>query len=175
MNLEILNKLSGYLQIAILIFGLSTPAIAFLKWKVDRKISYIKDQNNAQKIAKLSPRSLNSEQRKILIYELSKIKGCPVAFANKLMDGESIDFANELEVVFKEAGFDVGPTNRSSLNDFPGFLSLFVTGGNLDEKASFICIAFQKADIDCHLEPILDNSISGTLPDRIYIVVGRKK
>ena len=174
-NLDFLVRLSGWLQIAIIVFGLLTPSLAFIKWRVDKYATSLKEETYNQKLARLAPRTLTFEQKRLLVKKLSIAKGRPVAVASRMLDGESADYADEIAQLFKETGWDVGPTNRSSLNDFPGFLSLFVTGDKLEREASIIARSFQEVGINCHSEKISEGSISGQLADRVYVVVGRKR
>lgn len=175
MSVEFLSKISSSLQISIIIFGLLTPILALVKWQVDKKISSIKEASYTQKLAHLSPRILTVDQKKILIEQLAPMRGHPVAFASKMMDGESIDFTDELVSVFKEAGLDVGETNKSSLNDLPGVLGLAVTGPNLEKDAAFIANVLQSAGFQYQTSGIKEGSLTGLLPNRVYIIVGRKK
>ena len=122
----------------------------------------------------LLPRHLSATQEKQLTTMLATTKG-KVGFISRFMDGESADFADELATVFRDAGWDVVPTRRDSLNDFPGFVSFFVTGEGLDESANFICKTLNKSGIICKPENIQESSIGGGLePNTVYVVVGRK-
>src|SRR3989344_883473 len=55
-------------------------------------------------LVKLMPRSLTSEQRSFLLDRLSSKQG-RIGFMSKLFDGESKDFTDELEQVFRDAGW----------------------------------------------------------------------
>ena len=96
---------------------------------------------------------------------------------SRLMDGESADFADDLAAVFREAGWTVVPTLRTSTNDFPGYVVLFGVGdaAGLEESARFVRTKLNQAGIDCRFEPIREESIGSLREDNtVYITVGRK-
>lgn len=127
-----------------------------------------------QQINTLQPRHLSEAQEKQLTATLATTKG-KVGFMSLLLDGESADFADDLATVFRDAGWDVVPTVRTSLNNFSGFVTIGVTGEGLDEIADFVCKALNLAGITCKYENIQPNSIGGELePNTVYVIVGRK-
>jgi hypothetical protein len=97
-------------------------------------------------------RSLSSEQRATLQTRLVAGEPATVGVCSRLMDGESADFAAELAAVFKTAGWPAAPPIKTSLNDLAGYLSLFVTGENLERRAVFICSALNEVGIECRVE-----------------------
>jgi len=168
MNISALNSFF----IILLISGAIATAVGTVgSIYTNKKINQEKDTE----IISLQPRHLTSSQKDQLVAMLSTEKG-KIGLASRMLDGESSDFADELSLAFKEADWEIVSPNRSSLNDFPGFLSIFVVGKNLDSKADFISQSLQKIGIDCRPESIQQGSIGGALqPDTIYIVVGRKR
>jgi len=127
-------------------------------------------------VQSLGPRTLNADQKQKLIEKLKTYNDVKrIGFYSRMMDRESAAFADILSETFKEAGWDVALTNRSSLNDFPGFLSIFTVGKPPKTLVKFILEAFQEIGVDCHSENIKENSLSGKRElDRVYIVVGSK-
>lgn len=133
----------------------------------------IMDAKKDLEISRLKPRTLSPDQASKLLASLSDMKG-KVGFFTRLMDGEGADFAGQIEAVFHSAGWEVVPRSATSLNDFTGFVTLFVTGDDLGLKANRICTALNSVGITCKKQEIKENSIGSRLPDTIYIVVGRK-
>lgn len=167
-NMELLHQIFSWAAIGLTIFAAIASGGALVTGK------YLDQQKNA-KIVELQPRTLTDTQKKKLLEIVAKQPG-RIGFVSRLMDGESSDFADLLTSVFTEAGWTIAPTIRTSLNDFPGFLSIFVTGENLNPSADFICKSFQETDIVCHSENIQDSSIGGVRePNTVYVVVGRKR
>ncbi len=166
-----------------IILGWSTAFLAAIggagSWITGNIIDNAKDQKIIalkEKVQNLEPRILSDAQKKRLIEKLKTYEGSKrIAFYSRMMDRESAGFADQLAQTFKDAGWDVGATNRSSLNDFPGFLSLFVVGNPPKTLPSFVQLAFREIEIDCHSENIKENSLSGLRDqDRVYVVVGSK-
>jgi len=123
----------------------------------------------------LQPRILSAEQRSALITQISKHKG-RIGFYSKFMDGESADFVDSLSSAFVDAGWQVFPVNRSSTNDYPGYVNLFVTGERQRIAANFVCNALTNISIDCRAEKMEEATMAGTRElDAIYVVVGRKR
>jgi len=167
MNTELLHSIFNWVAIGAI--ALSLISAIGIVW-TGKIIDYKKDAE----IAKLQPRILSNFQKTALLEKISQQKG-RIGFISLMMDGESLDFADELADVFKKAGWNLAPTIRTSLNDFPGFLSIFVTGQNLDASASLVCRSFQEINIDCRSEKIEGSSIGGVRElDTVYVVVGRK-
>jgi hypothetical protein len=66
---------------------------------------------------------------------------------------------------------------RASLNDFPGYLVIFVVGdqAGLEDDAHFARNSLNQAGLDCRVQPIQENSLGGRHQDNmVYIAVGRK-
>jgi hypothetical protein len=174
MNISLLHSIFSWIAI---IAAILTAISATGSWWTGRII----DRRREVKITALQkdfdavkPRHLSPNKKNKLMEKISKQKA-KIGFVSRLMDGESSDFADELAMAFKEAGWNVVDSLRTSLNDFPGFLSIFVTGENLNSVATFVCQAFKEIGIDCHPEHIEEGSIGGSRqPDTVYIVVGRK-
>lgn len=174
MSIEVLHSVFAWVAIVAAVLA----AIATIgTWWTGKVV----DQRQAAKIAALEhevavvqPRRLSDDQHQRLIERVSQHKG-KVGMASHLMDGESSDFANMLGSAFAAAGWEVVPQLRTSLNDLPGFLSVFVTGPNLEATANVVCQALKDVGLDCHPEQIAEGSIGGAREaDTVYIVVGRK-
>jgi hypothetical protein len=180
-NLNFLSKLSSIVSVLAITLVFLGGFLQLSKFTIDHRlhslreqVQFAKDKQYQNKIAQLEPRKLSIEQKKLLKDKLSLKKGPTIVFVSRLMDGESLDFANMIASIFLEAGWDVKPTIRTSINDFPGFLSLFITG-NVDSEALNISKMLNDVNILCRNEPIEAGSI-GSIPyeNSIYIVVGRK-
>lgn len=182
-NMDLLSKTAHWVQILAIVLVFLGGILQLSKYALERQLSFLrsqiqeqKDKEYQEKIARLGPRKLTSQQRDVLIAKLSERRGQSVGLISRLMDGESADYADDFVSVFKKAGWNVVPTWRTSTNDSPGYLSLFVAGENLDEDAKFICKVLNELNIDCRPQNIQQNTIGGRLQsDTIYIVVGRKK
>lgn len=119
-------------------------------------------------------RIISNEQRNKIIKELQKENG-KIGLVNRLMDSEGYDFAEEVNLLFKEAGWEVVHRNSSFLDDFPGDFTIFTTGKNLDEKANFIKRVFSENGFSFNFQKIREGSVSGCLPDTVYVVVLQNK
>ncbi len=156
-----------------LVFGAIVTAIGTVGTLYTDRII---DSRKGAEIAALQPRRLSSDQRTWLLNKLSQRKGGMVAFASRLMDGESADYADDIASVFKAAGWNVGPTARTSLNDLPGFLTLAVTGQDLQPTADFVYQALNESGVEVRLVEVPQNSIGGGLQaNTVHIVVGRRR
>jgi hypothetical protein len=123
----------------------------------------------------VQPRSLSDQQRANLISTLAGGHKGSVGFCSRLMDSESADFADQLSSTFAEAGWPLAPTINTSLNDVAGYVSMFVTGDNMEPRVQFIRQALNSVGVECRPEAIAENSIGGKRePSTVYIVVGRK-
>ena len=123
---------------------------------------------------KTAPRHLLPEQRKALLSAFAALKGRPVAFASRLMDGESCDYAMELATLALEAGCQVGEPIKTSVNDLPGYLAI-VSHGKADRRiAEVLSSAFDTAAIPAKIEAIKENSVGVWYPDEVHVIVGRK-
>lgn len=124
---------------------------------------------------KTSPRVLSAEQRAVLLPSVAKLKGRTVAFACRMMDGESCDYATELAQFFLEGGCQVPEPIKTSMNDLPGYLAIVVPGKADTELAEALASAFRAAGIPAKLEAIKENSLGGWYTDVVHVVVGRKR
>lgn len=168
------TKISLLTIIAISISFLSASGLLYTRKAIDReKGAKISSLQNELKI--VQPRHLSSDQKTRLLSKLSTRKG-KVGFIIRTFDGESADFAEEIATAFRSAGWEVVPTNRTYLDDSPGFLNILLTSKNLEETANFIIQSFKEINIDCHRgEKIREGSLSGVFqPGTVYVVVGRK-
>jgi hypothetical protein len=123
---------------------------------------------------KTSPRMLSVEQRKAMASILVKLKGQPVAFACRMMDGESCDYTNELAQFFLDSGCQVPPPIKTSLNDLPGYLAIVIHGKADAKIAEFVTNAFNAAGILAKIESIEMNTVSPWYNDVVHVIVGRK-
>jgi hypothetical protein len=79
------------------------------------------------------------------------------------------------QIGIDEAGWPLAPTINTSPNDVAGYVSMFVTGDNLEPRVEFICQALNSVGVECRREAIAENSIGGNRElNTVYIVVGRK-
>ena len=69
-DLATLTRWSAILQVCIVVFGLLTPTLVLVRWRVDLAVGRIKDTINREKLAALGPRHLRPEQRAKLRAEL---------------------------------------------------------------------------------------------------------
>jgi hypothetical protein len=139
--------------------------------------SRILGEQRERQIAELQPRRISVSQRARLV-ELARQRPNRIGFVSRVQDGESADFADHLAAAFRDAGWNVAPTLRTSTNDFPGYMVLFAVGDEaaLAETARFVRSTLQQAGIDCRFEPLREESIGGERQDdTVYITVGRKR
>ena len=61
-------------------------------------------------------------QRRVMLPLLEPLKGKPIVFACRMMDGESCDYTNDLARFFLAAGCQVPDPIKTSVNDLPGYL-----------------------------------------------------
>lgn len=123
---------------------------------------------------KTAPRHISAEQRKMMLTKLGTLNGRPIAFACRLMDGESCDYATELARLFIEAGCEVPEPIKTSVNDLPGYLAITVHGKADDSVANGLAGVFQAAGIPAKIEAIKENSVGVWYPDLVHVIVGRK-
>ena len=155
-----------------IIAAILTALAAVGSWWTGR----ILEQQRERQIAQLQPRRMSAPQRAQLV-ELVRQRPARIGFVSRMMDGESADFADDLAGAFRQAGWTVAPTLRTSLNDFPGYVVLFAVGNEagLEETARFVRTTLNQAGIDCRFERIDAGSIGGQREDNtVYITVGRK-
>ncbi|MBZ9572261.1 hypothetical protein KJA15_02950 [Patescibacteria group bacterium] len=157
---------NGLIILGIILSAIGTIGQIYINKKIEKEFQ--------QELKKVQPRHLSISQKNQLTVTLSKKKG-KVGLVSRLLDGESLDFAEEIASVFKDAGWNVLPTNQTSLNDYTGFLKIFVTGKNMDSVVNLISQTFNEVGIDLRSGEVKPSSIGGSLQaDTVYIVVGRK-
>ena len=123
---------------------------------------------------KTAARRLSAEQRQAMLPPLAKLRGRSVAFACRMMDGESCDYATELAAFFLEAGCQVPEPIKTSLNDLPGYVALAPHGKVDTEIPELLARAFQAASIPVRIEAVKENSVGGWYQDVVHVIVGRK-
>ena len=121
-----------------------------------------------------APRHLSQEQRDAMNRLVGKLKGRPLAFACRMMDGESCDYATELAAFFLQAGCQVPEPIKSSLNDLAGYLAI-VTRGKADPGVAHAVLnALEAARIPAKIEAIKESSVVGWYDDVVHVIVGSK-
>ena len=176
MNIEFLHSI--FIWIAIIGAGLSfLSALGTLYTGriIDRQ-KETKIFSIQEELIAVQPRRLSKIERTKLKEKLTQFKGQNVIFVSKMMDNESADYAEQLESVFKDAGWNVGPMNRTLLDDLTGFLTAAVSSDNDAEKRLFaVRDAFLYAGINFRFTELRPNSTSiQSQSNTIYILVGRK-
>lgn len=136
-------------------------------------VAYRNSSMLKERIKSLQPRSLSSVQRKFLSTALAHRKGS-VCLICRMLDGESKDYAMQIESVFSDAGWDILQMNSTSLNDLPGYLTLAVPEGKDNALADFVQEAFSSADVDCRPEQLPKGSVSVSASPDVFVIVGRK-
>ena len=123
---------------------------------------------------KVAPRQLTATQRTAMLPLIEKLKGRPIAFACRMTDGESCDYAAELAAFFLGVGCKVPDPIKTSLNDLPGYVAI-TTHGQVDPQVvGQLSAVFTAAGIPAKVEPIKENSIGAWYSDVVHVVVGRK-
>ena len=141
---------------------------------ISKRDTAIRKQKDAE-IEMLKPRSLSAEQKSKLQAALQGQQGT-VGFISKLMDGESLDFAEALEAEFRAAGWTVQPTAKTSVNEFPGYVVVVASTAVVGPLADSAAKALIGAGIECRPETPAPNSIGANiLPDTVYVITGRKR
>src|SRR5439155_4820717 len=105
---------------------------------------------------------------------LTKLKGRPVAFAFRMMDGESSDYTTELVQFFREAGCQVPEPVKTSLNDLPGYVAITPHGQVDGDTSDLLLDTFRAAHIPAKAEALKENSIGMWYDNVVHVVVGRK-
>lgn len=137
-------------------------------------VSYFHSHALKAKIREIQPRSLTGAQKSTLIKLISQHEG-RIGFISRFMDGESREYADQLEAAFKEAGWQIGRANQSFLGDLKGYMTMGTTGDNLEATARIIQEALKSIGIELRNDVIRKGSYSGTLEENyVYIFVGRK-
>ena len=124
--------------------------------------------------AETAPRALTDQQRRAMLPLVESIKGRPIAFACRMMDGESCDFGNELAQFFLSAGCQVPQLIKTSLNDLPGYLVITTHGAANEQVARSVLAAFKAAGIEARIEAVPPNSMGVWYNDIVHVIVGRK-
>jgi hypothetical protein len=122
-----------------------------------------------------SPRRLSPEQRLAMRPLLQSLKGHQVAFACRMMDGESCDYATELAQFFLDAGCQVPEPIKTSVNDLPGYIAITNHGKSDKQVAQLVKRSLDAGDIPSRIEEIKENSVGIWYDDVVHVVVGRKK
>lgn len=123
---------------------------------------------------KAAPRQLSATQRAAMLPLIEKLKGRPVAFACRMMDGESCDYATELAAFLLSAGCQVPEPIKTSLNDLPGYLAITTRGQVDPQLGNQLLAAFMAAGIPAKVETVKENSMGAWYNDAVHVVVGRK-
>ena len=123
---------------------------------------------------KTAPRLLAATQRTAMLPMIAHLKGLPIAFACRMMDGESCDFATELAAFFLSAGCQVPEPIKTSLNDLPGYLAITARGKVDPDVPNKLLAVFVAAGIPARVETVNENSIGAWYNDAVHVVVGRK-
>jgi len=123
---------------------------------------------------KAAPRQLSATQRATMIPLIEKLKGRPIAFACRMMDSESCDYARELASLFAGVGCQVPEPIKTSLNELPGYLAITTRGQVDPQVVGQLSAAFTAAGIPAKVEAVKENSIGAWYNDVVHIVVGRK-
>src|SRR5574337_850443 len=118
-----------------------------------------------------APRKLSDEQRNRMLPLVAPLKGHPIAFACRMMDGESCDFATDLATFFLDAGCQVPEPIKTSLNDLPGYLAVTARGNVDPEAIKRLLAVFIAGRIPAKIEVVKENSMGAWYNDAIYVVV----
>jgi hypothetical protein len=132
-------------------------------------------RETSDEIARLRGRTISEQQKTVLTSRLSKTRA-PIGFNYRLMDGEGLDFANQLADVFRVLGWEVRHVAGNFLDDFPGYVAVVTIDQTLQQTAKLVCDSLNTANIECR-----DNAViaSGKIGGQfelgvIYVVIGRK-
>jgi hypothetical protein len=91
-----------------------------------------------------------------------------------MMDEESLNYADQIAEVFQKANWNVGPNNRSFLDNIQSDTGIAVTDDSQQDDAKKIAAIFNSIGITCQAEKIREKSISGVQKKTIYLIVGSK-
>jgi hypothetical protein len=119
------------------------------------------------------PRHLSAQQVRAMAPLLEKLRGRLVAFACRMLDGESCDYATELATLFLQAGCQVPEPIKTSLNDLPGYLALAAHGNVDPEVPTLLANVFRAAGIPAKIETVRENSVGVWYEDVVHVIVGR--
>lgn len=157
MIVEAVNKAA-----VILPFILALGGIAFFAFVCVRLAVHISRSFRHREITKT--------QTDQLLRLLANMRG-QIGFITRFMDTESLAYGQALANTFRQAGWNVAPFLRTSMNDFPGYVVVAGAG-----PADTVANALNTVGIDCRLQQIPPNTIAGALQaNTIYVVIGRKK
>jgi hypothetical protein len=123
---------------------------------------------------KTSPRHLTAQQLSAMEPLLGKLKGRPVAFAFRMMDGESSDYTSELVQLFRDAGCQVPEPIKTSVNDLTGYLAISPHGQVDSDMSDLLLEVFRAANIPAKAETLNENSIGMWYDNVVHVVVGRR-
>ena len=124
---------------------------------------------------KTEPRSLHHEQKTRLAQLLPPPANFQIAAACRLMDKESCNYAEELIGIFRDLKWQVGPTNKSFLDDIPSDVTVAITEDVQIPVANQIIAALNKVGLRASNDPIRKESISGVQANTLYLIVGARK
>jgi hypothetical protein len=85
--------------------------------------SRIIDAAKDAEIRELKPRALTDDQKERLRSALAGQTG-RIGVATRIFDGESANYGDAIIAVFRDAGWEVIPPNRTLLVDLPGYVTL---------------------------------------------------
>ena len=122
-----------------------------------------------------SPRHLSPEQRRAMSPVLEKLRGRVVAFAYRMMDGESGDYCSEISGFFREYGCEIPRLIPTSTNDFKGYVAITARGQTDNEIVEALLSAFKAGKISAKVEETKSNSLGFWYDNTVHVIVGRKK
>jgi hypothetical protein len=156
-----------YLDVAaviLLAFGLVLSAVEH----------YRSERSFQELTEKTSYRHLTAKQIAAMRPPLSKLKGRSVAFAFRLMDGESSDYTMELIHLFRDAGCVVPEPIKTSVNDLRGYVAITPHGKVDSDITDLLLAVFRAGDIPAKADILSEDSIGVWYDNVVHVVVGRK-
>ena len=151
---------------AVILLMLGLVLSAFEHYRSERSLQELTE--------KTSPRHLSAKQKAAMERPLSKLKGRTVAFAFRMMDGESSDYTVELVQLFRDAGCVIPDPIKTSLNDLPGYVAITPHGQVANDVTDLLLNVFRAGNIPAKAETLNENSIGVWYGNVIHVVVGRK-
>lgn len=118
-------------------------------------------------------RRLTEEQRQAMIPLLERLRGRSIAFACRMMDGESCDYATQLATLFLQTGWRVPEPIKTSLNDLTGYLAIAAFGNVDAAMPTLLAAIFQATGIPARIEAVKENSVGTWYRDVVHVIVGR--
>ncbi len=160
-----------WLSILLPILGaLLGAAAGVARYYVDRR----EKQLSLESIkARTAPRRLALEQADSLGAALSKHNPAAAIVACRLMDGESCDYAEDIAVALRRAGWTVPQVVKTSLNDFND-IRVYNAGSDQHPGYQELLEAFATARVSHHSGPIAEDSVGSFQRGVLYVVIGRK-